>query len=82
MSKCQACKSERIINLYGKCSDLCVVNIGENEHNGYVPDDLGIGGGDDIDFEYCGDCGQLQGDFPLQKTKIEAELGFNDEIDE
>ena len=32
---------------------------------------LGIGGGDYIEFSYCGDCGQIQGDFPLAPTKME-----------
>ena len=82
MSKCQNCKSDRIVSLYGKCNDLCVVTIGENEHEGQVPNDLGIGGGDDIEFEYCADCGQIQSDFPLQPSKIEKQRHFNDEIDE
>jgi hypothetical protein len=68
---CQRCKSERIASIYGKCSDLCVVTIGENEHDGYVPDDMGIGGGDDISFEVCLECGQIQGDFPLPMTNLE-----------
>jgi hypothetical protein len=68
---CQRCKSERIASIYGKCSDLCVVTIGENEHDGYVPDDMGIGGGDDISFEVCLECGQIQGDFPLLMTNLE-----------
>ena len=80
--KCQACKSDRIIHMYGKVSDLCVVTIGENEHDGNVPNDLGVGGGDDIEFSYCADCGQIQGDFPLQPTKLEAQNDENDEIDE
>jgi hypothetical protein len=82
MSKCQSCKSERIISIYGKCDDHCSVNIGENNHEGYVPCDLGVGGGDDIELDYCADCGQLQGDFPLQPTKLEENTNFNDEIDE
>jgi len=82
MSKCQSCKSERIIFIQGIVNECCMVTIGENEHDGYVPSDLGIGGGDDIKLEYCADCGQLQGDFPLQPSKIEQQDDFNDEVDE
>jgi hypothetical protein len=50
---------------------LCVVCIGEAEHDGYVPSDMEIGGGDDMQFHMCLDCGQIQGEFPLPQTKIE-----------
>jgi hypothetical protein len=43
------------------------------EHDGYVPEDLGIGGGDYVQFSYCLDCGQIQGTFPLPLTKIETQ---------
>ena len=68
---CQKCKSERIASVGGKTSDMCSVFINEEEHEGYVPSDMNIGGGDYIEFEYCLDCGQIQGEFPLQPTKIE-----------
>ena len=31
------------------------------EHQGYVPDDLGLGGSDDVEFTVCLDCGKIQG---------------------
>ena len=77
--KCQRCKSERTMSVTCKCSDRFYAFMGEEgdkpdgrEHDGYVPKDLGIGGGDYIDFEYCLDCGQIQGKFPLPPAKIEA----------
>ena len=69
---CQKCKSERIASLSGKTSDMCNVFVGEEEHEGYVPSDMNIGGGDYIEFEFCLDCGQIQGEFPLPQTKIES----------
>jgi hypothetical protein len=57
---CSRCKSIRIANAGGKCSDL----FG-------VPDDLGIGGGDYMEIEYCLDCGQLQGTWPRPRTELE-----------
>jgi hypothetical protein len=50
--------------MFGAC-------IGNNDHDGYVPNDLGIGGGDYIQFSYCMDCGKIQGSFPLPPSKLE-----------
>jgi hypothetical protein len=69
---CQKCKSDRIVNISAKCSDLCTVTFGGQEKNDYVPNDLGIGGGDYVRFDLCLDCGQIQGAFPLPKSELEA----------
>ena len=69
---CQRCKSERVLSCSGKSSDLNVFVLGKNEHEGYVPHDCGIGGGDYYDFEICLDCGQIQGEFPLPTTELES----------
>jgi hypothetical protein len=73
--KCQneKCESERLAHLSAKCSDLCFIKIGDKNHDGYVPDDMKVGGGDYVAFDYCLDCGQIQGKFPLRKTGIERE---------
>lgn len=47
------------------------MSIGETEIEGYLPHDLGIGGGDDVDITVCLDCGQLQGTWPLPESKLE-----------
>ena len=70
---CQRCNSERTAEVGGKCSDLCGVSIGDYSHDGYVPRDMGIGGGDYISFDYCLDCGQIQGTFPLGKCQLETD---------
>ena len=70
---CQRCRSDRIVNVSGKVNDCCHVTIGENDHDGYVPTDLEIGHGDYLEIEYCADCGQLQGDFPLMPSEMEDE---------
>lgn len=66
MSKCQNCESERILKIQGKCSDRFGMwgNNGQ-EYYGYVPDNIGIGGNDNIEFSYCLECGQIQGEFPV-----------------
>jgi hypothetical protein len=60
------CLSNRILSVMGKCSDMCVVEFNEREHEGYVPVDCGIGGGDYIEFNVCLDCGKIQGSFPRE----------------
>lgn len=69
---CQKCGSERIVRVGGKVSDMFNASIGEHDYDGYVPSDLGIGCGDYIDIDYCADCGQIQGEFPLPLTEIES----------
>jgi hypothetical protein len=71
---CQKCESNRILVVNAKCSDLCAVSLNGAEKNGYVPDDLGIGGGDYIEFRLCLHCGQIQGKFPLPLAEIEEPL--------
>jgi len=50
---------------------MCSVDLAGGHQHGYVPRDLGIGGGDDVNFDYCLDCGQIQGRFPLPTTAME-----------
>lgn len=68
---CQKCKSNRVLSVNAKCSDLCFLDIGNKEKNGYVPRGMGIGGGDSVRFEMCLDCGQVQGTFPIPQTEME-----------
>jgi hypothetical protein len=66
MEKCQRCDSERLASVSSKSSDLNFVQVGKNEHDGYMPDDLGIGGGDYVDFAWCLECGQIQGNWSVE----------------
>lgn len=74
-----ACPNQRIASVSGKTDDRCNVNIGSNGQSDYVPRDMGIGGGDYLQFCYCLECGQIQGKWPLPITKLE-ESDDNDEI--
>lgn len=69
------CGSKRVASVTAKCSDMFGMTIGEKEYNGYVPSDIGIGDkyGDYVEFNYCLDCGQIQGKFPLDKTGVEED---------
>ncbi len=71
MTPCQRCASLRLARILAHCSDMCSVDLAGHHEHGYVPRDLGIGGGDDVQFAYCLDCGQIQGKFPVPGTDIE-----------
>ena len=86
MSNCSNCESDRIVSISAKCSDLCSAQMfcGDNsiEHDGYVPNDMGIGGGDYIEFEFCLECGQIQGEWPRSHTDLEEEAEDEEDEDE
>ena len=69
---CQKCGSDRTASMSAKCSDCCFVKIGSGEKSGYVPRDMGIGGGDYVKFHWCLDCGHIQGEWPVPKTELET----------
>jgi len=71
MTECHRCKSDRIAEFSAKCSDLGWTKIGDSEMDGYIPHDMGVGGGDYLEITVCLDCGQLQGTWPLPETKLE-----------
>lgn len=61
---CQKCQSERVLKISAKCSDLCFVEYKGIDQCDYVPDDIGLGGGDYVAFDMCMDCGTVQGKWP------------------
>ncbi len=77
---CQRCQSNRVVNISAKSSDLNFISLGDKVLDGYVPDDMGIGGGDYIELDYCLNCGQIQGTFPLPETELE-QVESDDEIE-
>jgi hypothetical protein len=73
-TRCQRCSRHRVARVLAHCSDMCSVDLAGRHLHGYVPRDLGIGGGDAVHFDYCLDCGQIQGEFPLAVAEVEAPL--------
>ncbi len=69
--QCKKCGSNRVAIVNGKTSDMCQVILAGNDQDGYVPHDMNIGGGDYLEFEYCLQCGQMQGQFPLPPCEME-----------
>ena len=80
-STCQKCQSKRTATVTAKCSDCCSVALDSSEQfsDGYAPDDMNIGGGDYVNFSFCLDCGQLQGEWPLAQTEVEKAVTTSEE---
>lgn len=76
---CINCKSDRLLSIFGKCSDLFVADYKGKEYGPdyvNVPDNV-IGRGDDIQFVFCLDCGRIQKTFPVSDPEW-----FNEEGEE
>lgn len=69
---CQHCSSTRILHVSAHASDLFNWTLNDKEGDGYLPNDFGIGGGDDLYVDVCLDCGQVQGEFPLPLSEFET----------
>lgn len=62
---CQRCGND-VISVSAKTDDrFCMNGDGVTSYHGYVPYDLGIGGGDYMTFKFCPQCGQIQGDWEV-----------------
>lgn len=72
--KCQRCSSERVASVTSKSSDCNGVVVGNRSYDGYMPEGMGIGGGDYVEFQWCLDCGQIQGKWPLPISDLEKPL--------
>lgn len=81
MNKCISCNSERIISLTGKTSDCFGFTYKDKEYDGYVPDNIGIGSSDYIEFSYCLNCGKIQFEFPIKEEIINELLNKDIEND-
>ena len=58
---------EQVMIVQAHCSDCCNITFPDGtEHDGYVPEDIGIGGGDDVYIKIDINTGQI--------------IGWNDEI--
>jgi hypothetical protein len=79
---CQRCNSQRVIHCYAKANDLAMAQFGKKEHDGYYPEDLGIEGGSEITFDYCLNCGQIQGTWPVPLSLLEQGKPYNDDDDD
>jgi len=71
----------KTLTISAKCSDLCFCVFYNDESgnsfekDGYVPNDLGIGGGDYVDITIDAKTGQIQGWKPLDSIDV-VKKGF------
>lgn len=66
--KCQRCESPRVAEVSGKVTDSCHFSVpadGFLQRDGYVPGVVGDAGGDYMEFDFCLNCGQIQGEWPV-----------------
>ena len=69
-----SCRHERRIEVCTKSRDSNFIVLGDEEHDGYVPTHINIGGGDYLKFTYCADCGYiLSGVWPLPQNLVLSE---------
>lgn len=62
---CQRCGSQNVLMINSKSSDLNHLELGDVNHEGYMPYLDNIGGGDYVNPTICLNCGQVQGNFPI-----------------
>lgn len=62
-----------MVVINAKCNDCVFTMIKGATRNGYAPRDIGLPAafGDYLKVDYCLDCGQLRGDFPVPLTEME-----------
>ena len=66
--KCSGCKHTQLAYTSAKVSDMFHIDYPSGKcHSVYVPNDIGLGSGDYIEFEYCMHCGKIQGEFPVKE---------------
>jgi len=72
---CTKCKSKKLIAFRGQCDDHFVAEfegMKNDEYNGYVPQGLNISKITDmIEIEFCANCGQMKGEFPIPQENID-----------
>jgi hypothetical protein len=71
---CEHCGSRSILHVTGKTSDRCCVTYGKHRSDGYVPEDISIGGGDYLEFSLCMQCGRVQHFEPKTPSQIHKSL--------
>jgi hypothetical protein len=84
--KCQRCNSTNLLSVQGKVSDGFLAWHPDDKkmnklYEGYVPENINMqkGDSDNIEFDYCTDCGQIQGKWPCKS--LDETLGIKRQED-
>ena len=80
---CQRCGwSDRVMSISGKCSNMCNVSYNGVEHSGYVPSDINVDKcGDYIEMDFCLECGQIQGTWPIPDPDLSCDDEDSDPVE-
>ena len=70
---CQRCGAERVIEIYAKHGSDLAAQYHDADHRGY--NTLGLSnldsqGIDHLFFDYCLECGQIQGEWPAPEPEM------------
>ncbi len=79
--ECDGCSSDRLLSVSGKTSDMFNAEFKNARYEGYVPQDLGVGGGDYIEIEFCLDCGKVQGILKAEDPEFYTEAEDDEDED-
>ena len=79
---CENCGSERVLQISGKCNDMCNMSFKNAEHNCYVPSDSPVGGGDYIEIDICFACGKAQGIMNIEDPEFYEERKDDEDEDD
>jgi len=77
--ECDGCSSDRLLSINGKVSDMFSADFKNADYQGYVPHDLGVGGGDYIKMKICLNCGKVQGVSKAEDPEFYIDLTEDDE---
>ena len=84
--KCQNCKSTQLLSIQGKVQDGFLAWHPDDKkmdklYEGYVPENINMqkGDSDNIEFDYCTSCGQIQGKWPCKS--LDEILGAKEQED-
>lgn len=72
LMNCSVCFGNRVTGLHVRGEVRG--HVSDRDYSGSVPPGLPIGQDNQVKFEYCLDCGKIQGKFPVQKLEIEKHL--------
>jgi hypothetical protein len=76
---CQNCGTEgRIYEATGYGKDLNWCKWKGKERDGYLPEVTNLSGGDELTIAVCLECGQVQGEWPVEDPCIENEDEYDD----
>lgn len=72
---CDKCHSSRLVEISGKCvGGFDLTSLKDGKVSRFIPESMGIGHGEELEFDLCLSCGQIQGvNFPVPDPFLDSE---------